>query len=425
MALSNKQLTLMRFPYMGYRALIADGAVRSGKTHPESVSFILWAMNNFKGRFLGVASKTIGTCFRNVINPLLNTKYLLDRFDMKYTISNSTLIISNKEVTNTFYVFGGNDEASYALVQGATFAGIFLDEVALMPRSFVEMMVSRCSVEGALLWFNCNPQGPKHWFKLEWIDKAEEKNALYIHFDMRDNPSLSQETLDMYEKMFTGVFYERYIKGRWVLAEGLIYRKFADAPEKYALKKVPEDILFLSTGVDFGGNKSATTFSCWGIGRGFKYIVCLESERHVEEIDPQELDRLYVKFCNTVFEKYGKPFESRADNAEPVLMRGIKNAAARAQCRVAVRPAQKRPVNERIDLFVKLIGQGRLFYMEWCTNLRDALSTAVWDEKHPDERLDNGTTDIDTLDCSEYAIEPYTNELLAAGGLAEWTLTKL
>lgn len=124
---------------------------------------------------------------------------------------------------NRFYIFGGKDEGSAALIQGMTLSGVMLDETALMPRSFCEQAIARCSVDNSRLWFNCNPENPAHWFYTEWIKKAVDKNCLYLHFTMDDNPSLSEEIKQRYKNLYSGSFYERFIEGKWVSCDGAVY----------------------------------------------------------------------------------------------------------------------------------------------------------------------------------------------------------
>lgn len=225
MGFSAKQKEILRFPYTGKSALICDGAVRSGKTAVMSLSFVLWAMANFNNQNFGICGKTVISAERNVIKPIMGIKYLREHFHIKF--ANHVLTISRGKKTNTFYVFGGKDEASYMLIQGITLAGVLLDEVALMPESFVNQALARCSVEGSKYWFNCNPDNPQHWFYKEWILDPEKKhNAEHIHFLLDDNPSLSEEKKKEYYSKFSGVFYRRYILGEWVQADGLVYPMF-------------------------------------------------------------------------------------------------------------------------------------------------------------------------------------------------------
>lgn len=226
--ISEKQKKILAFPYSKYDAIICDGAVRSGKTSIMMWSFVEWAMREFNFQRFGVCGKTVDSASKNIISPFIAMTLAKSRYIMRWRRSEKVLEVRRGSVVNFFEIFGGKDEGSAALIQGRTLAGVLLDEVALMPRSFVEQALARCSVDGARLWFSCNPESPQHWFKREWIDQREKRNALYIHFEMRDNPSLSEKTLAQYESRYTGVFYDRYIRGLWVLAEGLVYDFFGE-----------------------------------------------------------------------------------------------------------------------------------------------------------------------------------------------------
>lgn len=207
-----------------YSAVICDGAVRSGKTVVMITSYIFWAMKNFNSANFAICGKTVQSAERNIINPLSQIADITHYFRLSYTRSSHLLTVEGGGRRNYFYIFGGRDESSAALIQGLTLSGIMLDEVALMPRSFVEQAVARTlSVSNARLWFNCNPENPHHYFYTEWILKASEKNALRLHFLMNDNPILTAEDIAKAENMYSGVFYDRFIKGLWVMAEGLVY----------------------------------------------------------------------------------------------------------------------------------------------------------------------------------------------------------
>lgn len=197
---------------------------------------MLWSMSTFNGGCFAICGKTIESLRRNVIT-LLPT-WLEGIFSIAERRSENKLIVSCGNVTNTYYLFGGKDESSYTLVQGITLAGVLFDEVALMPRSFVEQALARCSVEGSKFWFNCNPENPAHWFYTEWVLKAPERNILHLHFTMDDNLSLSPEIKARYESMYSGVFYRRYILGLWVRAEGLVYPMFDR--DVHIVAKMPE-----------------------------------------------------------------------------------------------------------------------------------------------------------------------------------------
>lgn len=208
--------------------IIADGAIRSGKTISMSLSFVMWAMNSFSGNNFAMCGKTIGSFRRNVLFWL---KLMLRSRGYSVTDhrADNLLTIRKDGKENYFYIFGGKDESSQDLIQGITLAGVFFDEVALMPESFVNQATGRCSVKGSKFWFNCNPDGPYHWFKVNWIDKCAEKNILYLHFTMDDNLSLDEEIKARYRSMYVGVFFKRYIMGLWAAAEGIIYDMFDDA----------------------------------------------------------------------------------------------------------------------------------------------------------------------------------------------------
>jgi PBSX family phage terminase large subunit len=224
--------------YKDKEAIICDGSVRAGKTVIMSLSFIIWAMTSYDEEQFGMAGKTIGSLRRNVIRPL--KKMLRGRgYAVKDNRTDNILEITRDGKTNYFFLFGGKDEASQDLVQGLTAAGFFFDEVALMPQSFVNQATARLSVEGAKSWFNCNPAGPHHWFKVEWIDKLTEKHAIRIHFEMEDNPSLSERVIERYKRMYSGVFYDRFIRGLWVLSEGIIFDNF---DKDTMVKEPPADV---------------------------------------------------------------------------------------------------------------------------------------------------------------------------------------
>ena len=228
MAISTKQKKILAFPYSKYDALICDGAVRSGKTSIMMWAFVDWAMRQFSGQRFGICGKTVDSASKNIVVPFISMFLAKERYTMRWRRADKVLEVRRGAVTNYFEVFGGKDESSFTLIQGRTLAGVLLDEAALMPRSFVEQALTRCSVDGAKLWFSCNPESPQHWFYTEWIRRHRERNALYLHFEMTDNPGLSAKTIERYQTMFTGVFYDRYIRGLWVLAEGLVYDFFGE-----------------------------------------------------------------------------------------------------------------------------------------------------------------------------------------------------
>jgi PBSX family phage terminase large subunit len=245
-------------PYRDWDAIICDGAVRSGKTLCMGISFLCWAMRRFNGQKFGLCGRTITSLRRNVVDVLLPVMRDLG-FRCTEKMSQNRITVAYGGRTNEFHLFGGRDESSGALIQGITLAGVLLDEVALMPQSFVEQACARCSVSGSKLWFNCNPDSPEHWFYREWICQAERRRALYLHFYLQDNPGLSREIIARYLTMFEGVFYRRFILGEWVAAQGRVYDFF---DESY-LQDAPADCAEYAISCDYGTANPAS-FGLWG-----------------------------------------------------------------------------------------------------------------------------------------------------------------
>lgn len=271
---SKKQLTVLNWwcnssPFHSYDAIICDGAVRSGKTVCMSISFILWSFSCFSDSSFAICGKTITSLKRNVIVPLIPVLLSLG-FSVKEKKSQNIIEIGKGKHINRYYLFGGRDESSASLIQGITLCGVLLDEVALMPRSFVEQALARCSVNDSKFWFNCNPENPRHWFYTEWIKKSKEKNCLYLHFLMNDNPSLSQNIIKRYESLYSGAFYERFVLGKWVAVDGLVYPFFNE--QEHIAKTVPESCSQYYISCDYGTVNPAS-FGLWGLNNGVWYRI--------------------------------------------------------------------------------------------------------------------------------------------------------
>ena len=250
-----------------YEAIFCDGAVRSGKTLAMGLSFFTWAMTLFEGKKFGVCGKTIGSVRRNllsVVKPYLEEEGM----EWKEKRSDNLVEVTWGERKNEFYLFGGKDESSADYIQGITLAGILLDEAALMPRSFVEQAMARCSEAGSRLWFNCNPAGPRHWLYLEWVQEAEKRNCLRLHFTMEDNPGLTEQVRERYRKLYSGVFYQRYILGLWVQAEGRVYDFFNEK----MVGTAPEHCDKWYVSCDYG-TVNPTSMGLWGRSGGVWYRV--------------------------------------------------------------------------------------------------------------------------------------------------------
>lgn len=262
-AFSKKQLQLLTWwtnesPYHDLNGVIAEGAIRAGKTIIMGLSFILWSMQKSSDINYAICGKTVASTRRNIIEPLI--EMLKQRkFKVINRKTEGKLIVIKNNNKNTYYIFGGKDEGSASLIQGITLGGVLFDEVALMPRSFVEQAMARCSVNGSKYWFNCNPEGPQHWFYVEHILKWKERKYIRIHFCLEDNPSLSKERIDNYKSLYTGIFYKRFILGEWAFANGIVYDMVTDENFYYNSNresvvpiKIIENDIKPYYGVDFG-----------------------------------------------------------------------------------------------------------------------------------------------------------------------------
>lgn len=291
---SPQQLTALTWwvpgsPHHRRDAIICDGAVRSGKTLCTGISFIAWAMFVFDGQNFALCGKTIKSLRRNVTGTVLPVLSDLG-FQCREHLTGNRITVQFGGRENQFYLFGGRDESSAALIQGITLAGVLLDEVVLMPRSFVEQACARCSVTGSKLWFSCNPESPQHWFYKEWVCRAEEKNALYLHFDLDSNPGLSPEILRRYHAMYSGVFYRRFVLGQWVMAEGQVYDFFDES----FVEPVPGgDFSEYRVSCDYGTSNPAS-FGLWGEQGGVWYRID-EYYYDSRKAGRQKTDREYVE----------------------------------------------------------------------------------------------------------------------------------
>ena len=258
-------------PFSDYDGIICDGAIRAGKTVCMALSFIFWAMDTFDGQNFGMCGKTVGSFQRNVWMWLKPVLYFRGYRVSEVKTPIHVITITKKGKSNYFYIFGGKDEGSQSLIQGITLAGIFFDEVALMPQSFVNQGTGRCSVEGSKFWFNCNPDAPMHWFNQDWILKAAEKKMFHLHFSMDDNPSLSEKLKNRYKSMYVGVFFQRFILGLWVMAQGAIYKDAWSPDNEFTDDDVPVGFWNRATnrryvGVDYGTVHAMVYLDCYDDG---------------------------------------------------------------------------------------------------------------------------------------------------------------
>lgn len=398
------------------KIVIADGAVRSGKTIAMICGFFLWSLHSFDGEAFILAGKTIGALKKNVVQPALQ---ILTAWGLPYHYVSSGDEARIEVGGNVYYMYDAHNERSQDRLQGLTAAGALLDEVALMPRSFVDQAMARCSVTGSRLWFNCNPESPAHFVKAELIDHANEKRVYHLHFTMRDNLTLDADTRAWYETAFVGVFYRRFILGEWALTDGLVYPQFADAPQNYTIAELPP-IQYAVIGVDFGGTGSAHSFTLTGFTTAFDRAVILAEYYHNNKtggtLSPKQVEEAFVAFVRQAKQRF-RVYEAYCDSAEQTLIQGLTIAAVRAGLGIDVRNAIKGPINDRIAFTNSMIAQGRFFIHASCTHAIKAMREAVYDSKIPTEdvRLDDGTTNIDSLDSFEYSVESKMSDILYLG----------
>ena len=377
---SKKQIKVLKWwgedsPHKDKDGLICDGSVRAGKTVVMSLSYVMWAMETFDEENLGMAGKTIGSFRRNVFKPL--KRMLQSRgYKVKEYRSENMFTVTRNGIVNFFYIFGGRDEASQDLIQGITLAGMFFDEVALMPQSFVNQATARCSVDGAKFWFNCNPVGPYHWFKLEYLDQLEEKNMLHLHFTMDDNLSLSDRIKERYKRMYHGVFYKRFILGLWVLAEGIIYDMFDTA--RHVVETINRSYSKYYVSIDYG-TQNPTTFGLWGFYNGVWYKV---KEYHYDgrKESKQKTDQEYYE---DLVEFIGKA-RVLAVIVDPSAASFI---AVLKKNGLVVKKA-KNDVIEGIRNVANALIDGLIKYNDCCKETFREFSSYMWDEKAADRGED-------------------------------------
>lgn len=370
--------------YKDKEALICDGAVRSGKTFCMSLSFVLWLSARFDGACFAICGKTIRSARRNIVTPM--TAGLREMgFSVTEKLSENCLVLSYRGRTNRVYIFGGKDEGSASLIQGMTLAGALFDEVALMPRSFVEQALARCSVEGSRFWFNCNPEYPSHWFYREWIKKADKRRALYLHFTMRDNPSLSQRTIARYERMYSGAFYDRFVLGKWVAVSGAVYPFMKDS----SFVKVPcgpfEDYV---VSVDYGTVNPAS-FGLWGLKNDVWY-----------RIGESYFDSRREGFQKTDEEHYQTLLDLIGDRRIRTVV--IDPSAAsfieliRRRGELSVTPADNDVLNG-IRKTVGALKSGRVKICENCVDSIREFSLYRWDERGEDRPIKENDHAMDDI----------------------------
>jgi PBSX family phage terminase large subunit len=395
-------------PYCDYDMIIADGSIRSGKTISMIISFIAWSMTNYTNENFIIAGKSMGALKRNVIEPMfkiLNAQGL----DYKYVRSENPHIIVG---SNFYYLFGASNESSQDTLQGLTAAGAYADEAALMPQSFVNQMIGRCSVKGSKVWLNCNPAGVYHYIKTDYIDRAEEKRILRLHFSLEDNLTLSDDIKNRYKRMFKGVFFQRYILGLWVMAEGVIYDGFDS--ESMVVSEIPQMVRYW-VGVDYG-TSNATTFIICGLGIDNKLYIIDEyyhsGSATGQQKSPAQYSKDYIHFMKTRYPDIVPDYIFVDPSAEGFIIT-LWNDGVRGVAQA------DNDVKLGIELLSSIIADDRFRVHRRCTNVLKEITSYVWDSKAQVRGEDRPLKQNDhTLDPIRYVANGSRNiwqKLLRAG----------
>lgn len=393
--ISEKQKRILAFKFTDYDSLICDGAIRSGKTTLMALAFVDWAMENFTNQRFGICGKTVGSATENVVIPYISMSYAKKRYTLNWRRSQKILEVRRGPTVNYFEVFGGKDESSYALIQGRTLAGVLLDEVVLMPQSFVNQALARCSVEGSRSWFSCNPEGPSHWFKSEWIDRRNEHNALRIHFTLDDNPGLSEKKKEQYKRDFCGIFYDRYVLGKWIAADGLVYPMFDR--DRHILTEEPQTDGEYYVSSDYG-IQNPNVFLLWRKERGTRRWICLNEDYYSGRDEKHQLtDAQLVDHLDAMTEG----IRVSAVIIDPSA------ASMKAELRRRGYPTldADNSVIDGISDVCSMLGAGNLAYMARCKNSIAEFGAYLWDSKAVERGEDAPLKQSDhAMDATRYMV---------------------
>lgn len=405
---------------------VAEGSIRSGKTIDNCIIAAAYLetcpdkIHLASGSSIGNAKLNIGACNGFGLENLFRGRCKWGKYK-----SNECLYVYTQTGEKIVIFAGGGKSDSYKKILGNSYGLWIATEINEhydsddSRESFIKVAFGRqaASIQPKVLW-DLNPCNPKHKIYTDYIDKYKENfvgGYNYQHFTLHDNGSITEERIREIESQYDvhSVWYKRDILGQRCVAEGVVYRQYADNPDKYRIKNedVIGDLMSVIVGVDFGGSGSATTFVATGFTKGLKQVIPLESERHTKELNPEELNELFASFVLMCYNKYKKAMEVRADSAEQILIRGLSRVAVSKSLPVSIRNAKKLPINDRIRLINKLVAQDKWRVGECAKTVENAMCEALWNPKKEDERLDDGSTDIDTLDALEYTVEPYFSEL--------------
>lgn len=385
------------------RINILEGSVRSGKTYVSLMAWILLIAEYPKDSNFLMVGKTITSLKRNCL-------LLLESLCKKGAF---TFSLSKKEATlfgRKIYLEGVNDSRAEQKIRGMTLQCAYCDELTLFTEDFFSMLLSRLSMPNARLLGTTNPDSPAHWLMKKYISRKDELNLKIWDFLLDDNDTIPKETIADMKREYTGVFYDRFILGKWVQAEGLIYSKFANCKQDYITDTFPvNELQSVHIGIDYGASKSKTAFVCIGFTRGYEKLIVLNESTSKGVTTPEQMYRHFLDFYNEVKAEYGYISHCYADwgGLGQVITRGLQTYCLQNNTPVKIHDCTKYRIIERINIVSRLIGANKFKILSRCKETIEALSNAVWEEDKDDVRLDNGTINIDVLDAMEYAFSNY------------------
>lgn len=405
MSFSPKQEQALRLLKNGKlrRLNIFEGSVRSGKTYISMIIWGFWVAGSPADSAYLMAGKTLTTLKRNVLEPMCG----LFGSSFSYSLTKKEARLFGRRI----YLEGAANAQSEGKIRGMTLRGAYCDELTLFGEDFFVMLLSRLSEPGAKLFATTNPDNPSHWVKRDYLDNGSV-DLLSLKFTLEDNIFLPREYIETLKAEFCGVFYDRFILGKWVAAEGRVYEGFSSdniISSQELAKRLSENRLICSAvGVDYGGNGSASAFVHVGFDAGFKNMYVLSEYYDSRNRSAESLISAFSEYIGRERERFPTLSCSCCDSAEQLLVKSFRRAV-----KLEVKNALKRPINTRINMLNRLIAAGRFFVSDECPHVIEALRGAVWDERdiHKDVRLDNGTSNIDSLDAMEYAFERYEKQL--------------
>lgn len=432
---------------------ILEGAVRSGKTIDNVFAFAHELKRTpdkihlASGSTLGNAKMNIGDANGFGLEWIFRGQCRWGKYK-----GMEALIIQGPDTNfrQRIVIFAGSFKAdSYKAIRGNSYGMWIATEINLHHDNFIKEAFNRqlAAVNRKIFW-DLNPEHPKAPIYKNYIDVYAEKAAAgtllggynYRHFDIFQNATIPQQRLQEIISQYDegSIWYIRDILGQRTIAEGLIYQKiatsiaahdkrfFMPAAEARRLAAIGK-IIEINVGIDFGGNGSGHAFVATGMTEDYEKLITLRSQRYVEgekdpetgrrldDIDPDKLSELFIRFYERILRDYGFVTRIYADSAEQVLIRGIRKDMNRAEYgETRIENAAKCKIIDRIRTVTTLAAQNRLFYTEECETFEQAVSMAVWNPKKIElERLDDGTSDIDTMDAFEYTFERRIPKLLS------------